>query len=262
MTAGASAVITGAAHGIGAALAGCFAASGHAVAVLDQDEAAAVLRADSLERAGARALAIACDVTSKDACTAAVEQVCRAFGGIDVLVNNAGITQLGTVQETEVEVHRRVMDVNFFGAVQLTRSALPSLLARRGRVAALSSVAGFAPLATRAGYVASKHALQGFFETLRTEHAADGLRVTIVCPSFVRTHIGERALGAREGAPTAPRTGVAHELEPAAAAAAIHRGILADRRLVWVGREARLAWWAWQLWPGLYERRMLRRTRG
>ncbi len=257
-----SVVITGGAHGIGAALGARFAAAGHRVALLDLDADAARERAAALEAGGARALALECDVTSRKACDDAIARVTAAFGGVDVLVNDAGITQLGLVRETDVEVLRRVMEVNFFGAVNATLAALPSLLERRGRVALMSSVAGFAPLATRAGYVASKHALQGFFATLRAEHARDGLGVTLVCPSFVRTHIGERALGTREGAGAAARSGVAREIEPAAAAEVIYRGIAAGRRLVWVGREARLAWWLSQLAPRLYERLMLRRTLG
>lgn len=260
MRPGSSVVVTGAAHGIGRALVERFAAAGHRVAVLDLDAEAARVRADALERGGANALAIACDVTSQAACDDAMAQVCASWGGIDVLVNNAGITHVGCVRDTDVEILRRVMDVNFFGAVHATRAALPSLLERRGRVVAMSSVAGFAPLATRAGYVASKHALQGFFETLRAEHARDGLGVTLVCPSFVRTDIGSRALGARVGEGAPVRSGVGHELEPEAAADAIYRGILRGRRLVWVGREARLSWWASHLAPRIYERMMLRRT--
>jgi short-subunit dehydrogenase len=254
--------ITGAGHGIGAALAARFAAAGHRVAVLELDAEAARARAEALEREGASALAIPCDVTSQAACAQAMARVRETWGGIDVLVNNAGITHVGLACDTDVAVLRRVMEVNFFGAVHATRAALPSLLERRGRVAALSSVAGFAPLATRAGYVASKHALQGFFETLRAEHASDGLGVTLVCPSFVRTDIGARALGNAIGAPAPLRTGARHEVEPAAAAEAIYRGIVRGRRLVWVGREARLSWWLSQLAPRLYERLMLRRTLG
>lgn len=258
-----SVVITGAGHGIGAALARRFARAGSAVALLDLDASAAEEGAVQLAREGARSLGIGCDVTSPGSCAAAVAQVTQAWGGVDVLVNNAGITQLGLVRDTDVDVLRRVMEVNFFGAVHCTSLALPSLLARRGRVVAISSVAGFAPLATRAGYVASKHALQGFFETLRAEHGRDGLRVTVVCPSFVHTDIGSRALGTSlELAGADARTGVGHEVEPERAAELIFRGVSAGRRLVWVGREARLAWWVSRLWPRAYERLMIRRTMG
>lgn len=256
-------VVTGGGHGIGAALARRFARAGYAVAVLDLDAEAATATADELTRTGAQSLAIRCDVTSPAECAAAMDRVLTTWGGIDLLVNNAGITHVGRVRDTDVDVLRRVMEVNFFGAVHCTKAALPALLARRGRVVTLSSVAGFAPLATRAGYVASKHALEGFFETLRTEHAADGLGVTLVRPSFVRTDIGARALGA-DGRPAGAgaRTGVDRELGPEAAAELIFRGVTAGRRIVWVGQEARLSFWVATLWPAAYERLMLRRTGG
>jgi NAD(P)-dependent dehydrogenase (short-subunit alcohol dehydrogenase family) len=256
-------VVTGAGHGIGAALCSRFARAGHAVAVLDVDAEAASAVAKAVTEAGGRAMALRCDVTVSGDARDAVARVVQAWGGVDVLVNNAGLTHVGRAIETDVRVLQRVMDVNFFGAVHCTQAALPSLLERRGRVAVLSSVAGFAPLATRSGYVASKHALQGFFETLRTEHAADGLAVTIVCPSFVRTHIGRRALGV-DGRPAGEdaRTGVARTIGPEAAADVIFRGIEGRRRLVYVGREARFSGWLVRFAPRLYERLMLRRTVG
>jgi short-subunit dehydrogenase len=254
-------VVTGAGHGIGAALAARFAAAGEAVALLDRDVEAAEAGAGRIREAGGDALALDCDVTSAPACREAIEKVVRAWGGIDVLVNNAGVTHVGRVCETDVAVLRRVMDVNFFGAVHCTRAALPSLLERKGVVAVLSSVAGFAPLALRAGYVASKHAVQGFFETLRAEHRRDGLAVTLVCPSFVETGIGARALGTDAGAAgAAERTGVARAVSPQDAAERIVSGIRRRREIVWVGREARASWWLAQLAPRVYERLMVRRT--
>jgi len=253
--------ITGAGHGLGAALARRFAGAGAAVALLDRDVEAAEARASELARNGAEALALSCDVTSRDSARDAIASVEREWGGLDVLVNNAGITHVGLVRDTDVDVIRRVVEVNFFGSVHCTVAALPSLLRARGLVVAISSVAGFAPLANRAGYVASKHAVTGFFETLRAEHAADGLRVCVVYPSFVHTGIGTRALAADGSAAGADaRTGAAHELTPDAAARRIHRGIEQGRRTIRIGREAKLAWWTTRFWPGLYARLMIRRT--
>jgi NAD(P)-dependent dehydrogenase (short-subunit alcohol dehydrogenase family) len=256
-----SVAITGAASGIGAALARRFARAGCRLGLLDRDDGLVHKLAADLRAGGASVVAEHCDVTRFEECMAALDAVRRAHGGIDVLVNNAGITHVGLFRETDVDVIRRVMEVNFFGAVNCTKAALPSLLERRGQIIVLSSVAGLAPLATRTGYSASKHALHGFFESLRVEHANDGLAVTIVCPSFVRTRIGEHALAA-DGGPAArdARTGVRGAVEPDVVAEAIFDAASKRRRSLLIPRRARFFLWIWQLAPSLYERLMARRT--
>ena len=257
--AGKTVVITGAAGGIGAALARRFARDGARVALLDRDVEGA--EALARELGDGVALALSCDVTSPEDCVAAIGSVGTAWGGVDVLVNNAGITHLGLFRDTDLEVIRRVTDVNFFGAVNCTKAALPSLLERKGQIIVTSSVAGVAPLATRTGYSASKHALHGFFDSLRAEHRADGLRVLIVCPSFVDTAIGDHALGVDGGSvPPESRTGVRTPVPPDDIADAVVRAAAKGRRLLLVPREARLAYWVARLTPRLYERLMIRRA--
>jgi short-subunit dehydrogenase len=154
------------------------------------------------------------------------------------------------------------MEVNFFGAVNCTRAALPHLLARRGLIVAVSSVAGYTPLIARTGYAASKHAMHGFFDSLRTELAPRGVEVMIVCPSFVATRIDRNALGG-DGQPVRhAQVTVGRPLTPEAAAARILAGAARGRRLTFVGRTARMAWWLSRLAPGLYARIMARRLRG
>jgi NAD(P)-dependent dehydrogenase (short-subunit alcohol dehydrogenase family) len=201
---GLSVVITGAAAGIGAATAARFARAGSRVAVLDVDADGARRVAEKLPDA----MAIAVDVTRPEECRAAIDEVTRAWGGIDVLINNAGITHVSAFVDTDVEVIRRVMEVNFWGSVHCTDAALPSLIDRQGSIVVMSSVAGFAPLARRCGYSASKHALHGFFESLRSELVDAGVSVTMVCPFFVRTGIediagmGERVVTGSVAEPT------------------------------------------------------------
>lgn len=251
-------VISGAAGGIGRALAERYGRAGAALALLDRDVEGVEAVARSMRNAPVPPLAIGCDVTSWEACAQAIEEVYKHFGGIDLLINNAGITHLSPLAETDVGVIRRVMDVNFFGSLYCTRAALPHLVSSHGRIAVMSSVAGFAPLAHRTGYSASKHALHGLFESLRTELAGDGVSVTMVCPSFVRTEIGAHALGADGGRPSAPRSEVGAAMEPEYVADAVYRAVEKRQRLLVLGTVGKLSYLVARIWPALYERIMAR----
>ena len=223
--AGRSVVITGAAGGIGSTLAQRFSAAGARVALLDRDVAGIDALAARLGPAGAEVIAIPCDVTAVDDCARRGRSASWPPAvGVDVLINNAGITHVSPFAETDLSVLRRVMEVNFFGAVTMTSAALPSLVERQGQIVVMSSVAGVAPLALRTGYSASKHALHGCFESLRTELRGTGVGVTMVCPSFVRTGIGDHALGGHGEAPTHPRTETGTPADPADLAEAVSPG--------------------------------------
>jgi UDP-glucose 4-epimerase len=259
--AGRNVLVTGAASGIGAALARRLARAGARVALFDRETAGVARLAEELGAEGHEALAIAGDVTESETCRAAVTQTLEAFGGLDVLVNNAGITHLGRFVETDLQVIRRVMEVNFFGAVHCTKAALPALLERGGSLIVLGSVAGQAPLATRAGYAASKHALHGFFASLRAEHQRDGLHVLLVDPSFVETPIGAHALGPHgEAAEAGARTGVRNAIAPERVADAILTALLRRQRQLYVPWRAAAFVWISRLAPGFFDRAMARRT--
>jgi len=256
---GRSVVITGAAGGIGTALARRFGRDGAQIALLDIDRSALQARAAELAEREIDALPVECDVTSPENCREAVATVIAARGGVDVLINNAGVTHLSLFRDTEVEVIRRVMEVNFFGAVHCTKAALDSLVERRGRIAVLSSVAGFSPLATRCGYSASKHALHGFFDSIRPELRASGVRVTVICPFFVATDMGDRALGGDGGKPRMKRTQTGTPSDPVWLAEEIHAAVRSGRRLLVPSRGAKLSYLVSRLAPGTYERMMARR---
>lgn len=254
-------VVTGAAGGLGRALCLRFAQAGARIAALDRDDAALRGLAAELQVLGCEHLCLPCDVSEAAACEGAMREVVARFGGIDLLVNNAGIAHRSAFAETRPEVIRRVMDVNFFGAVHCTHAALQPLRASRGMVVAISSVAGFSPLVARTGYAASKHALHGFFDSLRTELAGDGVDVLLACPSFIATGIDRAALGG-DGQPARhARTTTGAQASPADVADAVFEAASRRRQLLLVGATARLAWWISRLAPGLYATLMRRRLR-
>jgi NAD(P)-dependent dehydrogenase (short-subunit alcohol dehydrogenase family) len=191
------------------------------------------------------------DTTDPDTVAAAFAEVRRRHGRLDLLVVAAGITALGRFDDTDDATFRRLMDVNFHGAVACLRAALPDLGASSGRVVVLSSVAGLAPVVGRPAYVASKHALTGTFEALRAELATDGIGVTMVHPTFVTNELADVAGGTRS------TTGAL--VTPADVADAIVDAVASDRERVLPGRTARLADFVHRLSPRLYRRIMTRR---
>ncbi|QMW01204.1 SDR family oxidoreductase [Spirosoma foliorum] len=190
--------ITGASSGIGEAI---------ALAVSKLENVKLVLsarRSDELQRVAiqtglppSNVLVLPMDMTALDSLPNHVERVRQRFGRIDYLFQNAGITQRSTVLDTDFSVYQRLMDVNFFGVVALTKAVLPLMLAQgSGHFIVTSSVAGKLGTKQRSGYCASKHALHGFFDALRAEVHNAGLRVTIVCPGYIKTAISVNALRA------------------------------------------------------------------
>ncbi len=196
----------------------------------------------------------ACDITQPEACADVFRRI-AADGAVDVLVNNAGITSLARfVDETPAQL-RRVMEVNFFGAVNCTQAALPGLIAARGQIVAVSSVAGFAPLYGRTAYSASKHALHGFFDSLRSELVDDGVAVTLVCPSFIDTNIQAHA-----GDTARKAIGSSEVMSPALASRHIVRAVASRTREIHLGRDAKLSYLLSRVAPALFERAMRRRV--
>lgn len=255
-------VVTGAAGGLGRSLCLRFAAAGARVAALDRDAVGLQRLAGEMRALGRNLATQTCDVTDAAACAGALQGVRELLGPVDVLVNNAGIAHRSALAQTRTEVIRRVMDVNFFGAVHCTQAALPDLRARRGLVIAVSSVAGFSPLIGRTGYAASKHALHGFFDSLRAEVADDGVDVLLVCPAFIDTGIDRAALGG-DGQPAAQaRLTTGRQASADEVAQAIVRAAEQGRRLLRHGFTAHAAWWLSRLWPGFYAGLMKRRLQG
>jgi len=257
---GRSVVVTGAAGGLGSALCRRYAAEGARVAALDLDGGGAGALAELLRGGGAHALGLACDVADEASCRTAIAQVGEAYGGVDVLVNNAGISARCLLRDTAPDVIRRVMAVNFFGAVNATQAALESVVARRGQLIVVSSIAGFSPLVGRSAYAASKHALHGFFDSLRSELRTEGVDVMIACPAFVATGIERAALGG-DGTPArTPRQTAGGQASPDDVARRIVEAALRRQRLCLPGTTSKLAWCVSRLAPRVFERMMLRQV--
>lgn len=141
--------------------------------------------------------AILADVSSENDCRHFIESTIKAFGGIDILVNNAGVSMRGLIKETDVDVIRKVMEINFFGSVYCTKYALDAIIKRKGTIVGVSSIAGYRGLPGRSGYSASKFALQGWLEAIRTELMQDNVHVMWVCPGFTESNIRNAALDAQ-----------------------------------------------------------------
>ncbi|MBL7737733.1 MAG: SDR family oxidoreductase [Chitinophagaceae bacterium] len=134
------------------------------------------------------------DVSNENDCRRFVETTIKFYGGIDILINNAGISMRALLKEASLDVIRKVMDINFFGAVYCTKYALNSIIERKGTIVGVSSIAGYRGLPGRNGYSASKFALQGWLEAIRTELMDDGVHVMWVCPGFTSSNIRNAAL--------------------------------------------------------------------
>jgi NAD(P)-dependent dehydrogenase (short-subunit alcohol dehydrogenase family) len=255
-------LVTGAAGGLGAALCRRLASADSRIAAMDIDAAALEALVAELRAAGGDALAVAADISDPAACANAVGTCLAHFGALDGLINNAGISARSLLVDTDPSVIRRVMEVNFFGAANLTRAALDAIVARRGFIVAISSVAGFSPLVGRTAYAASKHALHGFFDSLRSEIEGAGVQVTLVCPSFIRTGIGAAATDGSGAPANSPRITTGGESTPEDIAQRILESVASGKDLLLPDATSRKAWWLSRLAPGVYARIMKRRVGG
>ncbi|WP_354667636.1 SDR family NAD(P)-dependent oxidoreductase [Lentibacter algarum] len=245
------ALIAGGAGGLGRALTAELLNEGFHVVALDLPSAA-LAGLEGCETVG-------CDMTDAAALREACEGITKAHPAIDLVIYAQGVTSLAAFEDDNERQHRRVFEVNYFASVALARNVFLAVRAAQGTHLAISSVAGFAPLVRRTAYAASKHALEGFFKSLRGEEAAHGVHVLIAAPSFVATNIG--AAEASENGLTRPGSasdGIDY-MSPKEAAVAIISGYKKRRKMTPIGRVARLSAWAIRIWPDFYERQMLKR---
>ena len=248
-------VLTGASEGIGRALALAFARERARVVLAARSRDRLVSLADECRALGAQAFAVPTDVGRREDCESLADAAVAQFGAIDVLVLNAGSTMWSRLDELQdADLLERLMRVNYLGAAWLAKRALPALVAARGRIVAISSVAGLVGIPTRTGYAASKHAMFGFFDSLRIELAGTGVSVTVVAPDFVRSEIHRRAIGP-DGRPLGNNPMQKAKIMTADECAAIVvAGARARRRLVTTSLRGRAMRWLKLLAPSLLDR--------
>jgi short-subunit dehydrogenase len=255
-------VVTGASAGIGKELCLALAPQRPRLVLAARNETSLNQVAEACRARGAETLVCRTDVSSLDDCRRLIEQTLARFQALDVLVNNAGMSMWARFDEVQdLGIFEQLMRVNYLGCVYPTHFALPELVGRRGQIVVVSSVAGLTGVPTRTGYAASKHALFGFFDSLRIELAATGVSVTLVAPDFVVSEIHRRSVGP-DGRPLG-RSPMQESriMTTEACAAMILRAMEGRKRLVIGSARGRLGRFVRLFAPGLIDRIAARAVR-
>ena len=245
--------ITGASSGIGEACAYRYAAQGARLILTSSSAERLEKVAEKCRAAGAtQVVVLPYDFSSNDDIEALVQSAWDATEGIDIVMLNAGISQRTNVEDTSMEMVRKIMEVNYFAPVAIAKDLLPRMLSTGGgKIAVTTSIAGRFGFPLRCGYSSSKFALYGFFETLQAEYYDRGIRVTLVCPGRVQTNISRYALD-KGGKPHGVMDpGQAGGMTAEAAARVITRAIAKEKKEVLVGRKELLMVYIKRFFPGL-----------
>jgi dehydrogenase/reductase SDR family member 7B len=187
-------IITGGSSGIGSACAEVFGKAGAKIVISGRNEENLIKEEEDLKSKGIDVLTVVADVSIEKDNEKLMSEALQKFGKIDVLINNAGISMRALFEDVDVSVLKKVMDINFYGTVFATKYALPHIIKSKGSIVGISSIAGYRGLPGRTGYSASKFAMQGFLESLRTELLKKGVHVLVACPGFTSTNIRNTAL--------------------------------------------------------------------
>lgn len=192
--------ITGASSGIGEALTYAFNERGAKLVISARRESELERVKNNCKDKSTAIFILPLDLAKHDELPAKAEEAVAHFGKVDILINNGGRGFRGLVQDTEMEIHKQIMDVNYFGTVALTKGVLPSMIANKsGQIAVISSLTGKFGTPMRSAYAASKHALHGFFDALQAEVFKEGVKVTMICPGFVSSNLLTKSLTADGG---------------------------------------------------------------
>lgn len=247
-------VITGASSGIGEAMARRYAELGARVVLGARREQELRRVAEEIEQRGGRVAYEVCDVSRELDCKALITKAVESFGGVDIMICNAGLSMRALFDDCDLKVLHRLMDVNFWGTVNCTKYALPHLQQSRGSLVGISSVAGIHGLPGRTGYSASKYAMTGFLDTIRVENLKKGVHVMTACPGFTASNVRFSALtadGSQQG--ETPRN-EARMMTPDQVAMIVARGVMRRRRLCLMEWEGRLTHFIKKICPGVVDR--------
>ena len=187
-------IITGGSSGIGKALAYEFGMKGSKILITGRNQEELAKTVGTLQAKGIVIHSFRADVSLAADNKMMAEEAMKVFGRIDILINNAGISMRAIFQDVDPDVIKKVMDINFYGVLYATKYCLPQIIKNRGSIVGISSIAGFRGLPARTGYSASKFALNGFLESLRTELLNSGVHVLTACPGFTTSNIRKRSL--------------------------------------------------------------------
>lgn len=243
-------IVTGATSGIGLACAEVFGRAGARVVASGRDPEKLDVAASRLSAQKIDFVAVEADAGSEEANRNLVDTAVERYGGVDILIANAGISMRAMFEELDLAVFRKVMDVNFYGAVYPVHFALPYILERRGSIVAVSSINGHRGTPARTAYTASKYAMEGFFEALRTEVMHRGVHVLVVSPGFTGTNIRINALRADGTVQGESPRDEGNMMTPEEVALAIMKGLEKRRRDIVLTRQGKLVVWLNKLFPG------------
>jgi short-subunit dehydrogenase len=248
-------ILTGASEGIGRALALALAAHRARLVIAARDASRLESLARECRAAGCEAFAVPTDVANAQDCEWLVGEAMKSLGGIDVVIHNAGITMWSRFDAVaDLEIFERLLEVNYLAPVRLTALTLPHLKESKGLIVAVASLAGLTGVPERSGYAASKHAMIGFFESLRIELAGTGVDVSVVAPDFVVTEIHKRAIGP-DGQPLGESPMVQKKIMTAdECARGIVRAIEKRQRMLLMSTRGKLGWFLKFLAPRLLDR--------
>ncbi len=252
--------ITGASSGIGEALAYAYSEKGARLVLSSRDEGRLREVRSRCAEPG-KHLVVPLDLRDTPSVVARCAEVLEHMGHVDILINNGGISQRSLAMETPLDVDRMIMETNFFGTISLTKAVIPSMKERgSGRIVVISSLVGRFGTPLRSAYSASKHALHGFFESLRAEVWDLGIGVTLVCPGFIRTNISVNALTG-DGSPQGTMDEAqAHGMPPDACAWKIIAAVEKGKSEVYIGGKELMGVYIKRFAPGLFDR-IIRKAR-